>query len=65
MAYPAIVVHERNNYEYVCVLPIDPNSGVVIVDTKSCEIRKGDKQVVATRISGFLRSAGIPVKIVG
>ncbi len=64
-ALPAFIISENNSYEYTCILPIDPNSGVVIVDTKACDIKRGDRNTIATRIKDFLRGAGIPSRVVG
>lgn len=60
-ATPAFVVTNKNNTEYSCVLPIDVNTGMVILDTDYCVIRKGDKETVAKEIEAFFRSAGIRV----
>lgn len=60
-AYPAFVVVNKNSTEYSCVLPIDVNTGMVIVDTDYCVIKKGDKDAVAREIESFFRSAGIRV----
>jgi len=60
-AVPAFVVSEKNEVEYTCVLPIDPTSGTVIVDTNYCTIRRGDRNTVATKLYNFFKSAGVPV----
>jgi len=58
---PAFVVTEKNEVDYVCVLPIDPVNGYVIVDTNYCTINKGDRNTVATKLYNLFKSAGVPV----
>jgi hypothetical protein len=60
-AQPAFVITETNNpnLQYSCVLPIDMNTGSVVVDTQYCVINKGDANSVANDVEKFLRSAGI------
>ena len=58
---PAFVVTEKNDVDYVCVLPIDPASNVVVVDTSYCTINRGDRNTVATRLYNLFKSAGVPV----
>jgi len=58
---PAFVVTEKNEVDYVCVLPIDISNGYVIVDTSYCTINKGDRNTVATKLYNLFKSAGIPV----
>lgn len=60
-AYPAFVVVNQNSTEYSCVLPVDVNTGMVILDTDYCVIRKGDRDTVAREIESLFRSAGIRV----
>jgi len=58
---PAFVVVEKNEVDYVCVLPIDPSNGYVVVDTNYCTINKGDRNTVATKLYNLFKSAGVPV----
>jgi len=58
---PAFVVTEKNEVDYVCVLPVDPVNGYVIVDTNYCTINKGDRNTVATKLYNLFKSAGVPV----
>ena len=58
---PAFVITEKNELDYVCVLPIDPSNGYVIVDTSYCTINKGDRNTIATRLYNLFKSAGVPV----
>jgi len=58
---PAFVVQEKNEVDYVCVLPIDPSNGYVVVDTSYCTINKGDRNTVSTRLYNLFKSAGVPV----
>ncbi len=58
---PAFVVVEKNEVDYVCVLPVDPVSGYVVVDTSYCTINKGDRNTVATKLYNLFKSAGVPV----
>jgi hypothetical protein len=55
------VVVEKNEVDYVCVLPVDPVSGYVVVDTNYCTINKGDRNTVATKLYNLFKSAGVPV----
>ena len=61
MVTPAFVVTERNEVDYVCVLPIDPSNNYVVVDTNYCTINKGDRATVANRLYNLFKSAGVPV----
>ena len=58
---PAFVVTERNEVDYVCVLPVDPVNNYVVVDTSYCTINKGDRNTIATRLYNMFKSAGVPV----
>ena len=58
---PAFVVAEKNEVDYVCVLPIDPSNGYVVVDTTYCTINKGDRNTVSTKLYNLFKSAGVPV----
>jgi len=58
---PAFVVQEKNDVDYICVLPIDPSNGYVVVDTNYCTINKGDRNTVSTRLYNLFKSAGVPV----
>ncbi len=58
---PAFVVAEKNEVDYVCVLPVDPTSNTVVVDTSYCVINRGDRNTVATRLYNLFKSAGVPV----
>jgi len=58
---PAFVVQEKNDVDYICVLPIDPSNGYVIVDTSYCTINKGDRNTVSTKLYNLFKSAGVPV----
>ena len=58
---PAFVVQEKNEVDYICVLPIDPSNGYVVVDTNYCTINKGDRNTVSTRLYNLFKSAGVPV----
>ena len=58
---PAFVVTERNEVDYVCVLPVDPVNNYVVVDTTYCAINKGDRNTIATRLYNLFKSAGVPV----
>jgi len=58
---PAFVVTEKNEVDYVCVLPIDPVGGYVVVDTTYCTINKGDRNTVSTKLYNLFKSAGVPV----
>jgi len=58
---PAFVITEKNELDYVCVLPVDPVSGYVVVDTNYCTINKGDRNTIATKLYNLFRSAGVPV----
>jgi len=57
---PAFVVTEKNELDYVCVLPIDPSNNYVVVDSSNCVINKGDRNTVATRLYNLFKSAGVP-----
>jgi len=61
MVTPAFVITEKNEVDYVCVLPIDPSNGYVIVDTNYCTINKGDRNTVSTKLYNLFKSAGVPV----
>ena len=61
MVTPAFVVAEKNEVDYVCVLPIDPSNGYIIVDTTYCTINRGDRNTVSTRLYNLFKSAGVPV----
>ena len=50
-----------NEVDYVCVLPIDPVGGYVVVDTTYCTINKGDRNTVSTKLYNLFKSAGVPV----
>ncbi len=58
---PAFVVAERNEVDYVCIVPIDPSSNYVVVDTNYCTINRGDRTTVANRLYNLFKSAGVPV----
>jgi len=58
---PAFVVVEKNEVDYVCVLPIDPSNGYVVVDTNYCTINRGDRNTVSTKLYNLFKSAGVPV----
>jgi len=58
---PAFVITERNEVDYVCVLPVDPVNNYVVVDTSYCTINKGDRITVANRLYNLFKSAGVPV----
>ncbi len=58
---PAFVVVEKNEVDYVCVLPVDPVSGYVVVDTSYCTINRGDRNTVSTKLYNLFKSAGVPV----
>ena len=58
---PAFVITEKNDLDYVCVLPIDPINNYVIIDTNYCTINKGDRNTVATKLYNLFKSAGVPV----
>ena len=61
MVTPAFVITEKNEVDYVCVLPIDPSNGYVIVDTNYCTINKGDRNTVSTKLYNLFKSTGVPV----
>jgi len=61
MVTPAFVVTEKNEVDYVCVLPVDPSNNYVVVDTTYCAINKGDRATVANRLYNLFKSAGVPV----
>ena len=58
---PAFVITEKNEVDYVCVLPVDPVNNYVVVDTSYCTINKGDRTTVANRLYNLFKSAGVPV----
>jgi len=58
---PAFVITEKNELDYVCVLPVDPVNGYVVVDTNYCTINKGDRNTIATKLYNLFKSAGVPV----
>ena len=58
---PAFVITEKNEVDYVCVLPVDPVNNYVVVDTTYCTIQKGDRNTIATRLYNLFKSAGVPV----
>ena len=62
-AQPALIVSEQNRYDYVCVVMVDPNTRTFIVDGDLCQVRKGTKQEVVTRLSNYLRGMGYNVVV--
>ena len=58
---PAFVVQEKNEVDYVCIVPIDPSNNYVVVDTSYCTINRGDRTTVANRLYNLFKSAGVPV----
>ena len=58
---PAFVITEKNEVDYVCVLPVDPVNNYVVVDTTYCTINKGDRNTIATKLYNLFKSAGVPV----
>ena len=63
-AMPAFVGDERNELDYTCIVPIEPTTGVVMIDTDLCTIRRGDRTTVANRLANYFRSAGVPARVV-